>query len=163
MKRFKRMSNKFTVDGKFQPKNPKKYKGDYRNIVFRSSWELTVFKYLDTSPSVIQWSSEEFFVPYKHPFTGRFSRYFPDIWLKYKNKEGTITQTVWEIKPKKYTEQPRIPKRKTKNWKYTTQQYIINKAKWESCEEFCKKKGYNFQVITEEHLKHWSTIQPLNT
>ena len=116
MKRFKRMSNKFTVDGKFQPKNPSKYKGDYRNVIYRSSWELTVFKYLDTSPSIIQWSSEEFFVPYKHPFTGRFSRYFPDIWLKYKNKTGTITQTVWEIKPKKYTEPPHMPKRKTKNW-----------------------------------------------
>ena len=161
MKRIKRMSTKMLVQGKFKPKNPSKYKGDPSNIIFRSSWELTCFRYLDTNPSVMKWASEEFFVPYKHPMTGRISRYFPDIWIKYRNSTGTITETVWEVKPKNQTQPPRIPKRKTKTWKYQAEQYVINDAKWKACKKYCDKRGYNFQLITEDHLKHWSTIPPL--
>ena len=85
--------------------------------------------------------------------TGRISRYFPDIWIKYRNSTGTITETVWEVKPKKYTEPPRIPKRKTKSWAYTAEQYVINQAKWKAAEVYCKKRGQSFQIITEDHLK----------
>jgi len=100
-------------------------------------------------------------VPYKHPMTGKISRYFPDIWIKYRNKDGIITETVWEVKPKKYTIPPHIPKRKTKSWAYTAEQFVINTAKWKAAEAYCKKRGQNFQIITEDQLKHWSTIAPL--
>ena len=155
------MSNKMLVQGKFRPKNSNKYKGDPSNIIYRSSWELTVFKYLDSNPAIIQWASEEFFVPYRNPMTNRIHRYFPDVYLKYRNKEGTITETVWEVKPKKQTQPPRIPKRKTKSWRYNAEQYVINEAKWSACKKYCNKRGYNFQIITEDVLKHWSTIPPL--
>ena len=110
---------------------------------------------------MLKWASEEFFVPYKHPMTGKISRYFPDIWIKYKNKDGIITETVWEVKPKKYTIPPHIPKRKTRSWAYTAEQFVINTAKWNAAKEYCKKRGQNFQIITEDQLKHWSTIAPL--
>ena len=155
------MSNKMLVQGKFRPKNPNKYKGDPSNIIYRSSWELTVFKYLDSNPAIIQWASEEFFVPYRNPMTNRIHRYFPYVYLKYRNKEGTITETVWEVKPKKQTQPPRIPKRKTKSWRYNAEQYVINEAKWSACKKYCNKRGYNFQIITEDVLKHWATIPPL--
>lgn len=155
------MSNRMLVQGKFKPRNPNKYKGDPSNIIYRSSWELTVFRYLDNSPSILKWSSEEFFVPYRHPLTNRISRYFPDVYLKYRNSTGTITETIWEVKPKNQTQPPRIPKRKTKTWKYQAEQYVINDAKWKACKKYCDKRGYNFQLITEDHLKHWSTISPL--
>ena len=155
------MSNKMLIQGKFRPKNPSKYKGDPTNIIYRSSWELTVFKYLDSNPSIIKWSSEEFFVPYRHPMDNRIHRYFPDVYLKYYTKEGTIAETVWEVKPKKQTQPPRIPKRKTKSWRYNAEQYVINEAKWKACKQYCDKRGYKFQIITEDVLKHWSTIPPL--
>ena len=155
------MSNKMLIQGKFRPKNPSKYKGDPTNIIYRSSWELTVFKYLDSNPSIIKWSSEEFFVPYRHPMDNRIHRYFPDVYLKYHTKEGTIAETVWEVKPKKQTQPPRIPKRKTKSWRYNAEQYVINEAKWKACKQNCDKRGYKFQIITEDVLKHWSTIPPL--
>ena len=161
MKKIKRLSNKMLIQGKFRPRFPQKYKGDPSNIVFRSSWELTCFRYLDNNQNVLKWASEEFFVPYKHPMTGKISRYFPDIWIKYKNKDGIITETVWEVKPKKYTVPPHIPKRKTKSWAYTAEQFVINTAKWKAAEAYCKKRGQNFQIITEDQLKHWSTIAPL--
>ena len=53
MRKIKRMSNRILVQGKFRPKNPSKYKGDPTNIIYRSSWELTVFKYLDNNPEPI--------------------------------------------------------------------------------------------------------------
>ena len=161
MKKIKRLSNKMLVQGRYKPKNPNKYKGNPSNIIYRSSWELTVFRYLDNNPAIIKWSSEEFFVPYRHPLTNRIHRYFPDVYLKYRNKEGTISQTVWEVKPKNQTQPPRIPKRKTKSWKYQAEQYVINDAKWTACKKYCDKRGYNFQLITEDVLKHWSTIPPL--
>ena len=71
MKRIKRISNRILVQGKFRPKNPEKYKGDPTNIIYRSSWELTVFKYLDTNSSILKWASEEIFIPYRHPLTNR--------------------------------------------------------------------------------------------
>jgi hypothetical protein len=39
--------------GRFVPKNPKKYAGDANNIIWRSTWEQRVMKYLDESDSVI--------------------------------------------------------------------------------------------------------------
>ena len=147
--------------GRFKPKQYKKYKGDPTNIIFRSSWEKTVFKYCDLNPAILKWSSEEFFIPYRSPFDRRIHRYFPDVYIKYKNKEGIISESVLEIKPKKYTKLPPTPKRKTKDWRYTTEQYIINQAKWQACEQYCKKRDYKYQIITEDVLKHWSTIPPL--
>ena len=132
MRKIKRMSNRILVQGKFRPKNPSKYKGDPTNIIYRSSWELTVFKYLDTNPSILKWASEEMFVPYRHPLTNRISRYFPDCWLRYRNNKGEVVETVWEIKPKKHTVPPTVPKRKTKTWKYNAEQYVINDAKWKA-------------------------------
>ena len=105
-KRIKRISSRILVQGKYRPKNPSKYKGDPTNIIYRSSWELTVFKYLDNNPSILKWASEEVFIPYRHPLTNRISRYFPDCWLRYKNNKGEIVETIWEIKPKKQTVPP---------------------------------------------------------
>ena len=160
-KKIGKYTHKIAVTNKYRPYNPEKYKGDPTNIIFRSSWEKIVMKYCDLNPAVIKWSSEEFFIPYRNPFDRKIRRYFPDIYIKYKDKHGTITETVIEVKPKKYTQAPRKPKRVTKDWKYTTEQYIVNRAKWDATEIYCKKKGYKFRIITEDVLKHWSTISPL--
>ena len=48
-----------TYKGKFKPKYPNKYQGDIKEIVYRSSWELKMMKYCDTSKSIVEWGSEE--------------------------------------------------------------------------------------------------------
>ena len=68
-----------TYKGLFRPKNPSKYRGDPSNIIFRSSWELRFMTYLDAHPDVLEWSSEEFCIPYVSPIDGRIHRYFPEI------------------------------------------------------------------------------------
>ena len=71
-----------TYKGKFKPKNPTKYQGDIKEIVYRSSWELKMMKYCDTTKSIIEWGSEELVIPYVSPWDGRYHRYFPDFYIK---------------------------------------------------------------------------------
>jgi hypothetical protein len=48
-----------TYKGFFKPKNPKKYRGDPTNIIYRSGWELKLMLYLDDHKEVVSWGSEE--------------------------------------------------------------------------------------------------------
>ena len=139
--------------GRYKPSNPKKYKGDPSNIIYRSLWERRVMVYLDTNPNIMEWKSEEFCIAYNNPITGGMSRYFPDIWIKYRNNKNIITQKVIEVKPKKYTKPPpKNPKRKTKVLKNDVLEYVKNRAKWEAAERYCKKRGFEFQILTEDFL-----------
>ena len=74
--------------GFFKPKNPSKYKGDPTNIIYRSSWEKQCMIYFDNKTEIYQWQSEELFIPYKHPITGKYHRYYPDFKVWSKTKDG---------------------------------------------------------------------------
>ena len=56
--------------GKFRPSNIKKYRGDYRNIIYRSSWEKVFMSYCDKNDNIIEWGSEEVIIPYRSPLDG---------------------------------------------------------------------------------------------
>ena len=92
--------------GWFKPKNPNKYKGDANNIVYRSSWELRVMKYLDDHPSVLWWVSEELPIPYKSPIDQKVHRYFPDFIVRLKQADNKEITVVLEVKPYKQTQKP---------------------------------------------------------
>ena len=111
-KKIGKYKHRMPVTSKYRPVNKSKYKGDYTNIIFRSSWEKIVFKYCDLNPAVMQWSSEEFFVPYKSPFDGKYHRYFPDFVVKTVKNEKYMV----EIKPSRQCNKPKTPKRKTKSF-----------------------------------------------
>ena len=138
--------------GKYQPINPKKYKGDPTNIVYRSLWERTFMKYCDTNENILEWFSEEIAVPYRSPIDNKIHRYFPDFYIKVKESNGSIKKYIIEIKPKKQTIEPQVQKRKTKGYIYEVYEYAKNQAKWKAAEEFCKDRGYEFKVLTEDHL-----------
>ena len=53
--------------GRYTPQNPSKYKGDYRNIIYRSLWERKFMVYCDQSNNIIEWGSEEIIIPYLPP------------------------------------------------------------------------------------------------
>jgi len=141
------MSNK----GKFTPKNPKKYKGNSSNIIYRSSWEVRVMKYLDEHPNVIWWGSEELPIPYLSPVDRRVHRYFPDFIVKMCKSDGSVMTYIIEVKPEKQTLPPK-QKRKTKTYLQEAITYEINLAKWEAAREFCKDHGWKFQILTEKEL-----------
>ena len=66
----------------FKPKKPKKYKGDITNIICRSSWERRFCNYCDLNENIVEWGSEEFWIPYLSPVDKRIHRYFPDFIIK---------------------------------------------------------------------------------
>jgi hypothetical protein len=137
--------------GWFRPRNPQKYNGDPNNIVYRSSWELRVMKYLDENLNVIWWASEELHIPYVSPVDRKVHRYFPDFIVKAKQKDGTIKTLVLEVKPEKQTQLP-TQKRKTKRFLQEVATYAVNQEKWRAADLFCKEHGWQFKIITEKDL-----------
>jgi hypothetical protein len=140
--------------GKFKPQNPSKYLGDPTNIVYRSHWELRLMSYLDKHPNVTKWASEEVVIPYKSPIDGRYHRYFPDFYVEQINKDNKKEKILIEVKPKYQTMPPVVQsgKKPTKRYITEVQTWGVNKAKWEAASEFCKDRGWRFQLMTEDHL-----------
>ena len=138
--------------GKFSPKNPKKYKGDPTNVIYRSLWELRVMKYLDENPAVIEWGSEELIIPYVCPTDNRIHRYYPDFIVKAKKADGTTQTMILEVKPKKETMEPKVSKKKTKRYITEVMTWGKNQAKWKAATEYCADRGWQFKLITEDHL-----------
>jgi len=137
--------------GWFTPKHRSKYKGNSDNVVYRSSWELRVMKWLDENPSVIWWASEELIIKYKSPLDQKIHRYFPDFIVRLKQKNGTESTVVIEIKPQKQTVKPE-QKRKTKRYLQEAATYAVNQEKWRAADLFCKEHGWQFKVLTEKDI-----------
>jgi hypothetical protein len=137
--------------GIYKLKNPKKYKGNPDNIVYRSSWELKLLKWLDDHPQVIWFASEELVIPYYNPIDNKMHRYFPDFIVKMKKNDNMVMTYVLEVKPYSQTLQP---ERKRKTQKFINEQvtYIVNQSKWKAADEFCHEHGWEFKVITEREL-----------
>ena len=137
--------------GIFHPKNPKKYNGNADNIVYRSTWERRVMKWLDEHPNVLWWSSEELAVPYKSPIDNKMHRYFPDFIAKMRLKDGKVMTYIIEVKPMAQTKMP-IQKRKTKRFLQEMATYVVNQEKWRAADIFCQEHGWKFLVVTEHEL-----------
>ena len=137
--------------GKYRPNNPLKYKGDYRNIIYRSLWELKFMKYCDSNQNILEWGSEEFWLPYRSPLDNKVHRYFPDFYIKVKESTGMIKKYLIEVKPKRQTKPP-VKKTSKKSYIYEAHEYAKNQAKWKMAKEFCKDRLWEFKVMTEKAL-----------
>lgn len=135
--------------GKFTPKNTKKYVGDAKNIVYRSLWERNTFRWIDSNANIIAWNSEEVVIPYICGTDNKVHRYYMDLWFKTKDGKTYII----EIKPKKQTQPPKTPQRKTRRYIKESLAYVKNQSKWEAASEFAADRGWHFQVWTEDTLK----------
>jgi hypothetical protein len=138
--------------GRFTPKNPQKYVGDANNIIYRSSWECKVMSWLDRNDNIVSWASEELIIPYISPIDGRKHRYFPDFLVKIKTRDGLLKTMILEVKPKKQTQRPEQRKRVTKQYINEVTTWGVNQAKWKAATEFCLDRGWEFKLLTEEHL-----------
>jgi len=134
--------------GRYKVKNPSKYKGNPTQVIFRSLWERQVFRWCDENSSVLQWSSEEIIIPYRCKTDKKLHRYYPDVYIKTKDKEYLI-----EIKPKKETVPPRDRSKKTKTYLNEVMTYIKNTSKWDAAKEYCEDRGFIFNIWTEDTLK----------
>ena len=74
--------------------------------------------YCDRNDRILEWGSEEFFIPYRSPLDGKYIDISQTFTLKVKTKQNTIKKWVVEVKPKAQTRPPRTPKRKNKKIYY---------------------------------------------
>ena len=142
-----------TYKGRYFPTNPKKYRGNPNQIIYRSLWERKVMVYCDKNDAIIEWGSEEVIVPYLSPMDGKIHRYFPDFYMKVRQADGSTKKFIIEVKPKSQCKQPvKNPKRRTTKWFNEVKTFAINQAKWKSAREFCEDKGMEFKIFTEDHI-----------
>tara|TARA_Y100001970_G_scaffold291659_1_gene429694 strand:- start:629 stop:1069 length:441 start_codon:yes stop_codon:yes gene_type:complete len=140
------------ISGKYKPEKPAKYKGDPTNVIYRSLWERKFMVFCDSQKSVVKWGSEEIVIPYRSPKDGKIHRYYPDFYMKTRERGGGVKESVIEIKPAKQCKPPKEPKRKTARYKAECLTYLVNQAKWKYARKWCKERNLSFVILTENEL-----------
>ena len=136
------------AQGLYQPKHQDKYIGK-KTPRYRSSWEWAFMNFCDNNPSVMQWASESIQIPYRHPFTGKYTVYVPDFFVVYIDKNGRKNAELIEVKPKSQTSIVDAGKSTAKK-----KQAVINMAKWEAANAYAKQNKIRFRVVSEDQLFH---------
>lgn len=144
-----------TYKGIYKIKNPSKYRGDPKKVVYRSGWELKVMNWCDTSPQVKEWSSEEVVIPYLCETDKRIHRYFMDFYIQYKDNRIVLV----EVKPAKETAPPKagrgIARARVLNEGLT---YIKNQSKWKAAQQYALDRGWTFEIWTEHRLREMNLL-----
>jgi len=136
------------AQGKFTLKNPDKYVGT-KTPTYRSSWEFAFMKFCDEHKSVTQWASEAIQIPYRNPFTGKYTIYVPDFFIPYGDKSGSQRVELIEVKPANQTLKEKLGRSRANQ-----AHYVLNQAKWTAARAWCKQKGIYFRVINEGDIFH---------
>ena len=134
------------AQGKYTLKNHEKYIGN-KTPTYRSSWEFAFCRFCDEHPSVEKWASEAIKIPYRNPLTGRYTVYVPDFFIAYSNKDGKQKVELIEVKPSTQAFRENLGRSK-----HNQAHYIINQAKWEAARAYCKQKGMQFRIVTENDI-----------
>lgn len=137
-----------TYKGKYKVKNPKKYSGDYSNVIYRSLWERNAFRWCDENSSIKTWSSEEVVIPYYYEVDKKYHRYYMDLKIVLESGKTVLV----EIKPFHQTKPP-TGQRRTKRYINEGLTYIKNQNKWEAAAEYAADRGWDFQIWTEKELE----------
>lgn len=136
------------ANGQFQVKNQAKYIGN-KTPTYRSGWEFVFMNFCDNNPNILQWASEAIKIPYRNPLTNKQTVYVPDFLIIYVDKAGNKHAEVIEVKPTRETTVEAAGKSKR-----AQAAAIINMAKWEACNAWCRQQGLKFRVVTERELFH---------
>lgn len=136
------------AQGKYVLQNPDKYVGG-RSPTYRSSWEFAFMRFCDLNEHVQQWASEAIRIPYRHPFTGKYTIYVPDFFVVYVDKNSKKNVELIEVKPANQTLREQLG-----NSRVNQAHYVVNQAKWSAAKAFCKQKGITFRVINEGDIFH---------
>lgn len=109
------------------------YQGTYRSekmrreFHYRSRPELNYLRLLDSDPAVEKFDYEPFFIRYN--FEGQTHFYLPDFFVR--RVDGFV---LVEVKPRIFHSDP------------------INQAKFSAARTLCEKKGWTFEVVTDEDI-----------
>ena len=133
------------AQGKYTVKNREKYVGR-KDPTYRSSWEFSFMLFCDNNPSVLQWASEPFMVPYRNPFTGKNTIYVPDFMMVYVDRAQQKHAEVVEVKPRKEVSMESAKSQRDKA------AAALNAAKWTAAKAWCAQQGLHFRIVTEEDI-----------
>jgi len=171
-----RPNNKNYNQGNYIPKNKDKVLklNAQGGIFFRSSWEKKIITWLDNNQKIVKWGSECLRIPYQltHVINGdvriKEHSYFPDFYYEIKLSDGSIRSVVAEVKPKaeyndaimfsegKFQTPDKSSLKKLQSLEYKFKMAQRNAEKWQTMIKWCEKKGYEFIIITEDHLKKFN-------
>ncbi len=140
--------------GIFLPLHPEKYRGNAKEIIYRSSYELKCMEHFDNAHNVIWWQSEEIQISYYDRGKEYHRIYFPDFVIGTKDKDNKEKTIMIEVKP--YI-QTKLPKKSTGEDAYNRyllelEAFATNVCKWEAAKKYCKKLGWEFQILTEHEI-----------
>jgi len=116
----------------------------------------------DKNASIIWWASEELPIPYVSPIDGKWHRYFVDFLVGIRESDGTEKVLMIEIKPYRQCSAPVVKvfegktdrrKKEYRTYIRSVRDWAINSAKWKAAEEYCKKQGWSFKIVTDKDLK----------
>ena len=135
-------------------------------LYYRSGLEQKMMVYLDSNENIIFWGAEHLRVPYvktewfseSQEFKTTEHGYYPDFYYELKRSDGSVSRVVAEVKPHSETIEPKLQEKPTskqlKNFEYALKMYNKNLSKWKAMIEYCERKGFEFIIITEQHLKY---------
>jgi hypothetical protein len=106
-------------------------------------------RFCDLNENISKWASEAVRIPYRHPFTGKFTIYVPDFFIVYTDKKGKEHVELIEVKPSNQTFKENLGRSKANQ-----AHYVINQAKWQAARAYSKQKGITFRVINEGDIFH---------
>ena len=138
------------AQGKFNCKNPAKYIGG-KVPTYRSGWEFAFMKFCDEHPSVTQWASEAIRIPYRNPLTGKMTIYVPDFFMAYVDATGKQHVELIEVKPANQTSLKEAGRSR-----HNQLHSVVNAAKWEAANAYCKQNKIKFRIVTEHDIFHGS-------
>ena len=135
--------------GYFKPKNPQKYVGDSKDVVYRSSWELRFMRWCDSNRAVKMWNSEGIVIPYFSVLDSKPHRYFVDFMIQLDRGDHTENVLI-EIKP--YEEMLPPKKSRSKYYESRVATWVRNQEKWKAANAWAEKNGAKFIVMNEYDL-----------
>ena len=136
------------AQGKYTLKNPEKYVGT-KTPTYRSSWEFAFMRFCDEHASIAQWASEAIRIPYRNPLSGKPTIYVPDFFIVYADKNGKQHVELIEVKPENQTVKEKLGRSRANQ-----AHWIVNQAKWEAANAWCKQKGIHFRIVNEGDIFH---------
>ena len=96
---------------------------------------------------ISDWSSD---VCSSDLFPSHDTSYYPDFVFEAK-KETEVQTYIVEIKPKKQTLKPK-PRKNKRAYLNECITYETNTCKWNAANDYCKKNGWIFKILTEEDI-----------
>ena len=138
--------------GKFYPKNADKYVG-LKTPTYRSSWEHAFMRLCDEHPNVYKWASESIKIPYRHPFTGKYTVYVPDFFIVYNDKNSKKHAELVEVKPMSQTTMEAAGKSMAKK-----KQVVINHAKWRPQVPMPNRTSYDLGLCQKTNFSTTASV-----